>query len=40
MTDTKQQTAGAFVLPAPQYDKTEYLVEFFDSPEDERKNRY
>ncbi len=25
MTDTKQQTAGAFVLPAPQYDKTECM---------------
>lgn len=25
MTDTKQQTAGAFVLPAPQYDKNECL---------------
>lgn len=25
MTDTKQQAAGAFVLPAPQYDKTECM---------------
>ena len=28
MTDTKQQTAGAFVLPADQYDKNECLKVF------------